>query len=372
MGKKVIAIAAASAFLIILFSLFISGHTTLKTTDLYNNANEQKNQTPIIPREIIEAKFNMYEEQKSPKADMINSLTVINKMANATIPLSIKTYDGYNQSIHPDIVYISSGFNGYKYWMSYTPYPYSLDSFENPCIAASNDGINWGAPKGLKNPIVPPPDDIKSGGHYSDTDIIFDNEKLVVYYVYNKRNTNGPSSFYRVVSSDGVNWSHPELIYQTDPAISGYSPGIIKETDGYRMWYTSDGNMMFYTTSSNGSHWTKPFYCSINQKGWAVWHVDIIKTDIGYEGLLCATNYQTRRRALFYIRSHYGITWESSSLPIISPSDKGWDCFEIYRATMLKQNGLYRIWYSARNNSQIWRIGYTEGVSIDSLKGYSR
>ena len=42
--------------------------------------------------------------------------------------------------------------NGYRYWMSYSPYPNADGAEENPCIGVSNDMIHWTTPDGLYNP----------------------------------------------------------------------------------------------------------------------------------------------------------------------------------------------------------------------------
>lgn len=296
-------------------------------------------------------------------------LKVVNKNANASKPIFIKTYEGYNQPMHPDILHIPEGFHGFKYWLAYTPYPYMMDKFENPCIAASNDSINWVAPRGIKNPIAPPPTDSRAGGHFSDTDIIYDNGKLVTFFVYNKRGVMGPSKFYRSISGDGVKWSAPELIYTCNNPISGYCPAIVKENDTYKMWYTSEGNIMSYVSSTDCKNWTAPQKCDLNINGWSLWHVNITKTDLGYEGLMCARDNTVKNRAVFYILSKNGINWTHSKLPVIYPSENGWDNREIYRSAMLKENGVYRVWYSAVSMKKRWGIGYAEGTSIEDLKG---
>ena len=38
---------------------------------------------------------------------------------------------------------------------------------------------------------------------------------------------------------------------------------------------------------------------------------------------------------------------------------------------MLKENGVYRVWYSAMAANKKWGIGYCEGTSIEDLKGYN-
>lgn len=93
---------------------------------------------------------------------------------------------------------------------------------------------------------------------------------------------------------------------------------------------------------------------------WRPWHVDVIKTNLGYEGLMCARFPSLKTRTIFYIISKDGINWYCSKFPLLFPSSKGWDCKGIYRFTMIKEGQIYRIWYVARGKYNIWHIGYAE------------
>ena len=57
--------------------------------------------------------------------------------------------------LHPSIVYVPNGWNGYVYWCAFTPYPDSDAEYENPCVIASCDGQTWVA-RGSQ-PLVPSP-----------------------------------------------------------------------------------------------------------------------------------------------------------------------------------------------------------------------
>ena len=46
---------------------------------------------------------------------------------NAKDYLDIVSYDGSNQGCHPKILYFPKKWNGWKYWMAFTPYPNSDD-----------------------------------------------------------------------------------------------------------------------------------------------------------------------------------------------------------------------------------------------------
>src|SRR5690606_27447760 len=78
-------------------------------------------------------------------------------VANAIEPLKILNPYGNYQNIHPKVLYFESGWNGFKYWMGYTPYTKGNVAQENPCLAVSNDGVTWSTPAGVTNPVQPYP-----------------------------------------------------------------------------------------------------------------------------------------------------------------------------------------------------------------------
>ena len=71
---------------------------------------------------------------------------------NSKYKLNLTSVYGDVEAYHPKIVSFDKEWNGYLYWMSYTPYPDSDEQKENPHIVGSNDLINWEVPKGLVNP----------------------------------------------------------------------------------------------------------------------------------------------------------------------------------------------------------------------------
>jgi len=108
-------------------------------------------------------------------------------LKNANTPLNIPTPDSTSEAVHPSIIdfyneYGMTTWNGYRYWMAYTPYFLTNAIVENPVIAASNDGVTWVIPKGLKFPLIPAPEI----GNNCDVDMVFnsDSDQLWVYYMY--------------------------------------------------------------------------------------------------------------------------------------------------------------------------------------------
>ena len=85
---------------------------------------------------------------KNEMYDPVNDTWSGSAMGN---PLLIPDY-GASGVVHPDVIYFPEGKDGYKYWMTYTPYPPQPD--ENPSVVRSNDGITWTG-NGISNPVIP-------------------------------------------------------------------------------------------------------------------------------------------------------------------------------------------------------------------------
>ena len=57
-------------------------------------------------------------------------------LKNAPQPELIPTYDGSNQSTHPSVLQFDTPWNGYRFWMAMTPYPFNYDGLEDPSVLA--------------------------------------------------------------------------------------------------------------------------------------------------------------------------------------------------------------------------------------------
>lgn len=289
---------------------------------------------------------------------------------NAKMHLTIPTYDGKNQSNHPKVLYIANGWNGYKYWMSYTPYPRTIADYENPSIVVSNDGVNWIVPKGLKNPVIPAPKDIDKGGHNSDPHLVmnYKDNSMELWYRVNKgtpkRNPSRQDYIYKVTSKDGIKWSEPTFVY-SDKGLC-ISPAIIYENNLYKMWYVSYAKkctVIKYAESKDSIKWDNIKEVNIKfDDGCQPWHIDTIKTDKGYE-MLISNYYKTfgKNLLLSYAISKDGINF-GKTIDLLTPS-KGifnWDNGIIYRSSLVKVDDKYKIYYSAQDLRGRWHIGLTE------------
>ena len=151
--------------------------------------------------------------------------------------LDIETYiDGGNQPTHPSVIDMKQMWHGFRYWMAYSPYPYSDGAEENPCVCASNDMVHWTTPEGLYNPIAF--NEETACDELKDPHIVYndDLDRMEVWYLGRIDSTiesGGTLLLFRKVSTDGLHWSEYEIMRTLD----GYlSPSIIYLEGKYQMW----------------------------------------------------------------------------------------------------------------------------------------
>jgi len=291
---------------------------------------------------------------------------------NATY-LNTPTYDGSGQAVHPDIYYDATGWNGYKYWMVMTPYPYGHETYENPSILVSNDGYSWIVPPELTNPIDPWPG---TGRENCDPDLVFNTatNNLEVYYLEIEQGSLNDTILKRKLSSDGSAWSSEEDLLIV-PNYHLQSPSIIQDASvsDYSMWYVNAGtsgcgassSTVEYRSSSDGVSWSGPVIVNITQPGMIIWHVDVSYIPSKNEYWMVYAAYPIGSTCgntdLYFAKSTDEFNWITYDSRIIGRGPAYWDSTEIYRSTFLYESStdLMRVWYSARGGSD-WHIGYSE------------
>lgn len=295
---------------------------------------------------------------------------------NAMLPLNITTYEGSGQTTHPSVLFFKDRFASYKYWMAHTPYPYNNDDYENPCIVASADGVNWVTPNGLSNPIdVPTPEQISTNYHMSDCELVFANGKLECWY---RLNVNGGlDQILRKTSTDGITWSEREVVLDKD--IVGFyclSPSLIYEDGKYKFWYVGTNYEIYYIESITGvsGTWSSPIIVGRNYTTSPVtsdmkpWHLDVIKDFDGkYKVVFVTIQDANKQRYIYLGESSDGLVINNIH-KILSPTTIGWDNFELYRPTIVaiapKQ---YRMYYGGVSADNVWKIGVIEGENLELL-----
>lgn len=297
---------------------------------------------------------------------------------NCKYPLNIKSSYGDIEAYHPKVLNFENEWNGYKYWMSYTPYPQGDDSKENPHIAASNDLINWETPQGLNNPLDERVNDGEAKQYNSDAHLVYNNDlDRIECYWRLVDDVNNKAIIYRNYSTDGINFSDKEIALISDnrQAYDYVSPAIIYENHTYKMWYIDKNNTLKYTESSDGLNWSEPVIIKFKYKDskQKTWHIDVISTEKGYELISVAYDKWANHNdmKLYYSYSNDKIQNWSPAIEILAPTksnSKYWDNRGIYRSSMIYEDNIYIVFYSGTNKELHHGIGIMYGKDITKLK----
>ena len=291
-------------------------------------------------------------------------------LLNDRLKLTFLNYLGNDENIHPKVLYSKDGFfsSNNTFAMAYTPYPDGDTTAENPSIAYSRNGIDFITPNGLTNPITPQPVD----GYNSDTHLVFREDTQVMECWY-RPVVNGQDSIVRKVSTDLVNWSSEEIIIPEYARI--LSPAIIFENNKYTMFGVSLGVspadvFRMISTDDTATAWETRTYLPINWGTLRPWHLDVIKTDLGYEYVIQAYELGNNNNSsdLYYVLEDLNGNFSEPKM-IISRNDfTDWDDRGIYRSCILKEFGGYFVYFSAIKDNGQRSMGLMRGKDILKLE----
>lgn len=295
-------------------------------------------------------------------------------MANAKVTLDFLNYLGNNENIHPKVLYFPEGWRGFKFWMGYTPYPKGDINAENPCIAVSQDGFYWDKPEGLVNPLALAPEN----GYNSDTHLVYDkeNDRLEVWYRPFDRTVNH-DAVVRRVSEDGISWSDSEIMIDYNEfGEMVLSPAVWKEGGVYTMVY-SNCKVLKYSrldTSIDGSGWSEPVIIPIEWGSLSAWHQDVIQDEDGtLQMVVCAFEYgaNNNQADLYYVEVESDFLSASEPVCILKRGEAltDFDHRSIYRASLVRLENSYRLYYSAIDEYWSRYMAVSEGDSPLTLKG---
>lgn len=304
---------------------------------------------------------------------------------------------------HPDVIDFAKTskdggkWGGYRYWMVLTPNQDGYSQYENPCLAASNDGVNWVVPNGIENPLSGVKHE-PAGTHNCDTDLVYnpDSDELWVYYVWEQDSPAGTPSNLRLIrvkeKNDGFEITSTtdgnpyERLINSQYRYDMQSPAVVRrDANTWLMWSNNSdsdnsGNgwqsqvaFIELYTSTDGKNWTnkQSLADTLVLKGadgiasYIPWHLDVqwVESQNKYWGLFCAypKGGNTNRTYLLFGTSEDGKTWTTYPKPLLAPRDNKWDNNFIYRSTFVYDDasGTLQVWYSG-GKSGGWRIAYTE------------
>lgn len=292
---------------------------------------------------------------------------------NAPKRLYLKGVYGDNQSYHPKVLSFEENWNGYKYWMSFTPYPYSQSDKENPHVVVSNDRINWKTKKDFSNPLDEVEDTANGKRYNSDSHLVYnqDTNQLECWWRY-VDDVDNKVVIYRKTTKDGIIWSDKEEIFVSNnrKKTDYISPAIIYEEGIYKIWYVNKNRVM-YIESADLKTWSKAKDMEIIYEDSVLsWHLDVIHTEKGYEMILVAYSDWNHRMYmnLYYTKSIDNEKWEKAEV-IMKPTTgtNYWDNSGLYRSSFIYENGKYYVFYSGQGTDKAKGIGLMEGTDIFHL-----
>lgn len=285
--------------------------------------------------------------------------------------LNIISSYGDKEAYHPKVIAFKEKWNGYKYWMSFTPYPKGKSAKENPHIVASNDLINWEVPKGLKNPLDEV-DNIPKKRYNSDAHIVY-NPDTKILSCYWRQVDHDKVIIYKRDTKDGVHWRKKEIvIISTNRQKKDYiSPAIIYDEGIYKIWYVDVNYKVKYATSEDGLNWVDQKDVNITYKEKLnTWHLDIIKTDKGYEMLVVAFDKwkNLNKMKLYYTYSLNETDFVEAKV-VLKPETRmnKWDNSGIYRSSFIYEDGKYYVFFGAQSKRKHRGTGLLEGKDLFNL-----
>lgn len=286
-----------------------------------------------------------------------------------TIPTHV-TNPATNQVAHPSILFFPEGWNGYRYWMAYTPYPGNDDDHEDPNLAVSQDGITWAHAPGVTQPL----DDLNGVPYNSDTELVMgpDDTMYLFWRTYDSSLSANQEKVYFRTSKNGRDWATKALAIQANEADMRFlGPTLVFENNRWTLWYVNQqgSTRTFMRATSQGAtptSWNPATATSIGPiiSGKQVWHAEVRKIGSVYVSLMNVINSGTGGLGglIQLMVSRDGVTWEASADTVI-PQVKAGQHNHLYRATFVPEykDGVLglRVWYSAFQDSPspyVWNI----------------
>lgn len=377
-----------------------SGPFTARYVRIWNDGHDKGAK---MGGHYIEVEVWSTEEQKEPLPVPYQLRDVLKIPTYSYTAQGGQTQKAEWDTTHPDVIDFAKTskeggkWGGYRYWMVLTPNQDGYSQYENPCLAASNDGVNWVVPNGIENPLSGVKHE-PAGTHNCDTDLVYnpDSDELWVYYVWEQDSPAGTPSNLRLIrvkeKNDGFEITSTtdgkpyERLINSQYRYDMQSPAVVRRNaNTWLMWSNNSdsdnsGNgwqsqvaFVELRTSTDGKNWTdkQNLADTLVLKGtdgvesYIPWHLDVqwVESQNKYWGLFCAypKGGNTNRTYLLFGTSEDGKTWTTYPKPLLAPRDNKWDNNFIYRSTFIYDDasGTLQVWYSG-GKSGGWRIAYTE------------
>lgn len=297
-------------------------------------------------------------------------------------PLDIHTPDGSDEPFHPSVLYFKDGWNGYKYWMAFTPMPNGtkpqpyIERWECPCVYVSNDGKNFTDAHGYGYLDDLTESIIKNEGYFSDCQLVYDKENDRIRLIYRLTDYTYDDGYPRehvlILTKhtyDGKKWSDREILLNLDNEEKCgqvvVSPSVVHENSVYKMWYISSygkNHKVSVSASSDLKNWDDKHECVFHGKKVDPWHLDCMKDS----GKYFMTVYELANKLTLW-ESDDGINFYYRKTLLTRSHICGqFYSYGLYRACLIKADN-YQLYFSATYSGYCC-IGLAEGDTIDGVK----
>lgn len=302
---------------------------------------------------------------------------------NGKLPLF--NYCNTIQATHPDII-----FNNNLIYMTYTPYPFSIDKFENPCVLISEDGYLFRAPQKIFNPIVPKPVSYYNGYavYNNDPDFIYEDDSFYILYNETFTQSNFLPTFIQDVKVikldnkfsliDSTTIMHQ---FGTSDDIS-FSPCLISNNYGYYIFYVKTflENNVRYSKIIFRNNISKPLLSNwnyipendlnnfFNAINFYPWHINILNKYDNYYYMLITgqfNSFSTDGNDLYIARSSDLTNWYLDSTPLLCKDDLNFK--QIYRSAGYISNDHLCLYYSYVDYGEETGIGIKRNIDLNDL-----
>jgi hypothetical protein len=295
--------------------------------------------------------------------------------------IELSTYEGTNQTVHPDFATAGDDWPAPRRYLAITPYPHSNRFAENPSFYEAFRSVRWSVPPGAANPL----DLVPAPSHLSDPDIVFDPDRREFRMYY--REVGAENLIWLKRTSDAVNWSERTLV------VRGYnhevvSPTVVRRSATDWLMWSVNGNLgcpgsttgVDLRRSTDGVTWTPPERTTLSRPGMYAWHMDVQwMGDLGEYWAVFNQKPDTtcNTPALYLSTSRDGLTWNTYPTPLLERG--AIPEFEdiVYRSTFSYNpaNGVVTFWYSGARHDGIeyvWRTAVQRRLRSDVIADVSR
>jgi hypothetical protein len=287
--------------------------------------------------------------------------------------LSLETYDGSGQAVHPDAaetpVSWGGGAGGQQLFI--TPYPNGDASKENPSLFTGASLLRWFVPSGVMNPIARP-----GTGYLSDPDQVFNPETNELWLYY--RSVTTENEIFLIRGIGPARWSVPTLVARA-PNHTIVSPTLVRRGAGdWLMWSvnsgasgcTSSSTTVELRTSTDGITWSSPLITDLAEPEVSPWHIDVEWIPARQEfwaiyNVKVAGSCTTA--ALHFATSADGVHWTLAASPVLQRAAIPEFTDIVYRASLEydQASDAITLWYSGArfaDGRYTWKIA-TEQLS---------